>query len=140
MIEQKQILNNLQAEKSALPNDLRRATDNEDFSEVSRLKQRQGTIDADLFSAKAMLLKAEIAELEAKQALNFQRLAQAKIETKECDALASVQILTLREEITRLSDLSFKKLNAVKLTENEIREMGFHISEAKRELENLLNN
>ncbi len=140
MIEQKQILDNLKAEKSALPNDLRRATDNEDFSEVSRLKQRQGTIDADLFSAKAMLLKARIAELEAKQALNFQRLAQAKIETKECDALASVQITTLRDEIKRISDLSFKKLNAVKLTENEIREIGFHISETKRELENLLNN
>jgi hypothetical protein len=140
MIEQKQILDNLKAEKSNLPTALRKATDNEDFSEVSRLKQRQGTIDADLFSAKAILLKAKIAELEARQALNFERLAQAKIETKECDALASVQITTLREEITRLSDLSFKKLNAVKLTENAIREIGFHISETKRELENLLNN
>ncbi len=140
MIEQKQILNNLQAEKASLSSNLKRAIDEGDGQEISKLKQREQTIDSDLFSAKAMLLKAKIAELEAKQALNFERLAQAKIETKECDALASVQITTLREEITRLSDLSFKKLNAVKLTENEIREIGFHISEAKRELENLLNN
>jgi multidrug efflux pump subunit AcrA (membrane-fusion protein) len=140
MIEQKQILNNLQAEKASLSSNLKRAIDEGDGQEISKLKQREQTIDSDLFSAKALLLKAKIAELEAKQALNFERLAQAKLDTKECDALASVQITTLREEITRLSDLSFKKLNAVKLTENEIREIGFHISEAKRELENLLNN
>jgi hypothetical protein len=140
MIEQRKILNDLEIEKGSLAMNLKVAVDNEDFSEVSRLKLRQGTIEADLYSAKALLLKAKIADLEAKQALNFERLAQAKLDTKECDVLAGVEIKTLRDEITRISDLSFKKLNAVKLTENEIRDVGFHISEAKRELETLLNN
>ncbi len=140
MIEQKQILDNLQSEKASLARNLRLAADNGDGAEISRLKQREQTIDSELFSAKAMLLKAKITDLESKQALNFQKLTQAKIETKECDVLAGVEIKTLRDEITRISDLSFKKLNAVKLTENEIREVGFHISEAKKELENLLNN
>jgi hypothetical protein len=140
MIEQKKILNDLEIEKGSLARNLKLAVDAGDFLEISKLKQREQTIDADLFSAKAMLLKSKIAQLESKQALNFQKLAQAKIETKECDVLAGVEIKTLRDEITRISDLSFKKLNTVKLTENEIREVGFHLSEARKELENLLNN
>jgi hypothetical protein len=140
MIEQREILNNLETEKASLLSNLKQAIDEGDFLEISKLKQREQTIDIDLFSARVLLVKARITELEAKQNSNFERLAQAKIETKECDNLAGVQITTLREEMTRLTDLSFKKLNAVKLTENEIRDVGFHISEAKRELENLLNN
>ncbi len=140
MIEQKKILNDLEIEKGSLARNLKLAVDAGDFLEISKLKQREQTIDADLFSAKAMLLKSKIAQLESKQALNFQKLAQAKIETKECDVLAGVEIKTLRDEITRISGLSFKKLNTVKLTENEIREVGFHLSEARKELENLLNN
>jgi hypothetical protein len=140
MIEQRDILNNLENEKASLASNLKQAIDEGDFLEISKLKQREQTIDSDLFSAKALLLKGKIAELEAKQRSNFERLEQAKIDTKECDVLAGVEIKTLRDEITRISDLSFKKLNAVKLTENEIRDVGFHISEAKRELENLLNN
>ncbi len=140
MIEEREILNNLETEKASLSSNLKRAIDEGDGQEISKLKQREQTIDNDLFSAKALLLKAKIAHLEAKQALNFERLAQAKLDTKECDVLAGVEIKTLRDEITRISDLTFKKLNAVKLTENAIREIGFHISEAKRELGNLLNN
>jgi hypothetical protein len=140
MIEEREILNNLETEKASLSSNLKRAIDEGDGQEISKLKQCEQTIDSDLFSAKALLLKARISELEAKQTVNFERLAQAKIETKECDNLAGVEIKTLRDEITRISDLSFKKLNAVKLTENEIRDVGFHISEAKKELENLLNN
>jgi hypothetical protein len=140
MIEQKKILNNLENEKASLASNLKQAIDEGDFLEISKLKQREQTIESELFSAKALLLKAKISELEAKQALNFERLAQAKLDTKECDVLAGVEIKTLRDEITRISDLSFKKLNAVKLTENEIREIGFLISEAKKELETLLNN
>jgi hypothetical protein len=140
MIEQRQILNNLETEKASLSSNLKRAIDEGNFLEISKLKQREQTIDIDLFGAKALLLKAKISELEAKQRLNFERLEQAKLETKDCDNLAGVQITTLREEITRLTDLSFKKLNAVKLAQNQIGETGFHISEAKRELENLLSN
>jgi hypothetical protein len=140
MIEQREILNNLETEKASLLSNLKQAIDEGNFLEISKLKQREQTIESELFGARALLLKGKITELEAKQTLNFERLEQAKLETKDCDNLAGVQITTLRAEITRLTDLTFKKLNAVKLTENEIREIGFHISEAKRELENLLSN
>ncbi len=140
MIEEREILNNLEAEKASLKSNLKRAIDEGDGQQITKFKQREQTIDSELFSAKALLLRAKIADLESKQALNFERLTQAKLDTKQCDVLAGVEIKTLRDEITRISDLSFKKLNAVKLTENEIREVGFHISETKKELENLLNN
>ncbi len=82
MIEQKKILNDLEAEKASLKSNLKRAIDEGDGQQITKFKQREQTIDSELFSAKALLLRAKIADLESKQALNFERLTQAKLDTK----------------------------------------------------------
>ena len=75
---EKENLEKLLSEKSSLGRDLRVAIDNGDGLEISRLKQREKTIDSDIFSAEIMALRSEIKEVEGQLLKDRQNVLKAQ--------------------------------------------------------------
>jgi hypothetical protein len=114
----KQILKNLENESSSLKRNLESAMEAGDSKEIIRLKQRQKDLPNEIFSARVLAVKGELTELEAQQ-VSYQRSAiEARQESKAFDVTAAAEIEFHRKEITRLNNLSFERIYAVKSAEN----------------------
>jgi ABC-type Na+ efflux pump permease subunit len=131
---EKENLQNLLNEKSSLGKDLRLAIDANNGEEISRLKQREKSIDSEVFSAQILALKADIREVEARLALDRENVLQAKETSRQTDSLVVAQISVLREEIQRVNNESLAKLVAVKTSENCANETGGKLMELNRKL------
>jgi hypothetical protein len=137
MIEQREILNNLEAEKSNLSKNLRLAIEASDGVEISRLKQRQSTIDSDVYSAQILAIQAEIRELEGQQALERQNVVRAEELSKKTGSLVGLQIGVLREEIQTLDNEATAKRVAIKIAERSANETGGKLMKLREKLEKM---
>lgn len=135
---EKENLEKLLSEKSSLGRDLRVAIDNGDGLEISRLKQREKTIDSDIFSAEIMALRAEIKEVEGQLLKDRQNVLKAQELSKETDSLVVSQISVLRGEIQRLNEEAMGKLVGVKTAEKQLANTGVKLSKLREKLANLL--
>ncbi len=135
---EKENLQILLKEKSSLGKDLRLAIEKSDGVEISRLKQREKTIDSDIYSAEILAIQAEIRELEAQQALDRQNVVRAEELSKETRSLVSSQVGVLREEIQRLDNEETAKRVAIKIAERSANETGGKLMRLREKLSELL--
>jgi hypothetical protein len=131
-------LEKLLLEKSLLGSDLLSAIDNNDGEEIVRLKQREKTIDSDIFSASVLALKSEINEIEAQLRIDRQNIVKAQALSKETDSLVISQVSVLRGEIQKLNNDALAKLVAVKTSEQQLATTGAKLLELREKLSNLL--
>jgi hypothetical protein len=133
-------LEKLLSEKSSLGSDLISAVENSDGSEIVRLKEREKTIDSDIFAASVLALKAQIGEIEAQLLIDQQNIIRAKQLSKETDALVGSQSSVLREELQKINSDAMMKFVAVKHAEKQLGDTGFKLAECREKLSKLLNN
>jgi hypothetical protein len=137
-MKEKEKLQELQEEKSSLESNLLLAIDASDGEEISRLKQREKTIDSDLFSAQILALRAEIDQVDAQLRLDREGISKAQALTKQTDALVISQVSVLRGEIQKLNNDSLAKLVAVKMAEQQLATTGARLRELREKLSELL--
>jgi hypothetical protein len=136
---EKENLQILLNEKKSMGKDLRCAIEASDGVEISRLKQREKTIDSEVYSAQILALKVEIKELEAQLGLDRQNVLKAKETSKQTDSLVVAQITILREEIQRVNNEALAKLVAVKTAEKSANETGARLMELNQKLLTFIN-
>ncbi len=137
MIEEKKILNNLEAEKSNLSKNLRLAIEASDGVEITRLKEREKTIDSEIYSAEILAIQAEIKELEAQSVLARQNVVRAEELSKKAGSLVGLQIGVLREEIQTLDNEATAKRVAIKIAERSANETGAKLMKLREKLEKI---
>jgi ABC-type phosphate transport system auxiliary subunit len=137
MIEEKKILNNLEAEKSNLSKNLRLAIEASDGVEITRLKEREKTIDSEIYSAEILAIQAEIKELEAQSVLARQNVVRAEELSKKAGSLVGLQIGVLREEIQTLDNEATAKRVAIKIAERSANETGARLMKLREKLEKI---
>jgi hypothetical protein len=130
----KENLEKLLDEKSSLGRNLSFAIDANDGLEISKIKQREKTIDSDIFAAQVLALKAEIAEVEAQLLIDGQNIAKAQELSRETDFLVASQNSILRGEIERLNGDAMAKLVGIKTAERQRNFTGARLLELNRKL------
>jgi uncharacterized small protein (DUF1192 family) len=138
MEKEQEILQRLLLEKRNLGADLLSAIEKKDGDEIVRLKEREKTIDSELFSAQILALRAEIEEVEAQMWKDGENIVKAQALTKETDALVISQVGILREEIQTLNNDALSKLVGVRVAEQKRDATGARLRELREKLENLL--
>jgi uncharacterized small protein (DUF1192 family) len=134
MEKEKENLQILLKEKSSLGKDLRSAIEKSDGAEITRLKQREKTIDSEIYSTEILAIQAEIIQLEAQQALDRQNVVRAEELSKETRSLVSSQVGVLREEIQRLDNEETAKRVAIKVAERFANETGGKLMKLREKL------
>jgi hypothetical protein len=134
----KENLEKLLDEKSSHGRNLTFAIDANDGLEISRIKQREKTIDSDIFAAQVLALKAEIAEVEAQLLVDGQNIVKAQELSRETDFLVASQNTILRGEIERLSGDAMAKLVGIKTAERQRNSTGARLSKLREKLSELL--
>jgi hypothetical protein len=135
---EKENLQNLLNEKSSLGKDLRLAIEASDGEKISRIKQREKTIDSDIYSAEILAIQAEIRELEGQSVLERQNVVRAKELSKETGSLVGLQIGVLREEIQTLDNEATAKRVAIKIAETRANEIGGKLMKLREKLSEMM--
>lgn len=135
---EKENLERLLSEKASLGRNLRLAVEAGDGVEISSLKQREKTIESDIYSAEILALQAEIRELQTQLEQANKKLLEAKETSLNTDSLVVFQVEILRGEIKRLNDDAFGKLIAVKTAEKVVFSTSGKLSEVRQKLAKML--
>jgi hypothetical protein len=134
---EKENLQNLLNERASLPSDLRSAIGSGNGSEIGRIKQREKTIDSDIYASEILAIQAEIRELETQQVLDRQNVVRAKELSKETRSLVGLQIGVLRQEIQTLDNEETAKRVAIKIAERLASETGAKLMKLREKLEKI---
>ncbi len=135
---EKENLEKLLNEQGSLSSDLLCAIDANDGVEIVRLKEREKTIDSEVFSAEILALKAEIKELETRLGFDRQNVLQAKETSKNADSLIGMQTSVLRGEIQKLDNEVMSKLVAIKIAEKGVFETEGKLAKLRERLSSML--
>jgi hypothetical protein len=133
-----ELLAQLKLEEARLPSEFRTAADEGNPSELKRIKQRMSDIPDEIFAAEILLRKANINRLRAERSDATNRLDKARAYSKKVDEQTTSALRVLNEERTRINETAYTALVDVYDIQAEVQRLGGKITQAEKELAELL--
>jgi hypothetical protein len=133
-----ELLAQLKLEEARLPSEFRTAVDEANPSELKRIKQRMSDIPDEIFAAEIMFRKANINCLRAERFDATNRLDKARVYSKKVDEQTTSALRVLDEERTRINETAYTALVDVYDIQAEVQRLGGKITQAEKELTELL--